>query len=320
MEITSMPGIGSLRAAMDLPPPPSPHRQERLGRAVKRTRAQKKMPTVEQKTAEQLRARVEAEIKKPGERVFLEIFAGSARLSSELRNKEIRAIPLDIHEGFDLLREDINRMIMLLITKDLICGVWMALPCHGLGRARRGKPWKSRPVPSRGWPSPIRSSALPWGLPEEDLSPADRRVLAASNALVRVAIQIWTICREHRVPVAIENPFNSFFWLIPEVEGLVMQPGCAFAVLDFCAYGADWKKATKILFLHWVGVNRLVKRCRHIRQGKYLPCLCGFTLQPHRILSGKNPDTKTWWTNTAEPYPWKLAEALADLAVRTLKP
>lgn len=314
---------------IDMDVPPSlPQRmgrrrvRSRADRVRSRPRKSKAAPPVEMKTGEELRAAIMAVAM--GAAVFLEIFSGSARLSSCMTSVGIAAIGVDILQGYDLLRADIEAVIGELIKGGFIAGIWLATPCQGLGRARRGTPWKKRLAKGtqKGFPAAIRGRGHEWGLPVEELCPRDRQTLAQSNALIRFSLRIIEAAVSAGVPVAMENPAKSYLWTLPEVGAMLEAKGCARVTLDFCGYGTPWQKSTTLLFRGWTGVGSLSKRCRAVRCGKGVPCLCGFSFKPHQHLSGICREEKTWWTSVAEPYPWPLAQAIADVfrAMRGLFP
>ena len=256
-----------------------------------------------------------------GVRVFLEIFSGSKNLTNKMLAVGIPAFGVDILDGFDMLDEDVSNTVFDLLREGLIVGLWLGTPCHGLGRARRGRPWLSRLARGKksGWPAAIRGPNNVWGLPLDELSPLDAKTLQTSNSLARVSIALFRVCVECGVPVAMENPFRSYLWLMPEVEALWKDVEEAILVpLDFCAYGTPWKKTTRILFHGWIGVGDVVRRCRARRTGKGQPTMCQYSMCAHQHLSGINRETKKWWTSVAEPYPEKLVERIAAIFQNTI--
>lgn len=273
-------------------------------------------PVVEVKTGADLRTAVLAfMVTASVTQVFLELFSGSARMTSSFIAGGIASFAVDILQGYDLCRDDLRDTVIAMIGEGILLGVWLATPCHGLGRARRGRPWKQRLARgiTKGWPAPIRGPAHVWGLPDEELCPKDRAILAQSNALVRVSLRIFEACCHAGVPVGMENPARSYLWSLPEVQAVMDLEGSTRVTLDFCGYGESWQKATTMLFNGWTGVESLSRRCHPVRCGKGVPCLCSFRGIPHVILSGICREKKTWWTSIAEPYPWPLTEAIAQV-------
>lgn len=251
-----------------------------------------------------------------GLKVFLEIFSGSDRLTGAMMACGIAAFGVDILQGFDMLDEGVSGTVLALIAEGVIEGLWLGTPCHGLGRARRGRSWLSRQARGikTGWPAAIRSPNHVWGLPVDELSPKDASTLETSNRLVSVSLALFRECRDRGVPVAMENPLRSYLWLLPEVRALWEDVEEATLVtLDFCAYGTPWKKSTRMLFHGWHGVDALARRCRAKRAGKGRPTICQYSACAHQHLTGINRETKTWWTSTAEPYPPSLVERIAAI-------
>lgn len=141
-------------------------------------------------------------------------------------------------------------------------------------------------------------------------------MLAQQNLLARVSLEIIRACLAVRIPVALENPRGSRFWMVPEYISLVAQHGdrCCSFVTDYCQWGTQWRKATRLTCWGWpAAVEALGKRCHPCRQRGRGPSLCSRSQMPHQCISGLNPETKQWRTHTAEPYPLPLVEALAKI-------
>ena len=283
-------------------------------RATKAMASRPPRATKAMKTGQQLRAAVGAACASGGP-VFLEIFSGSGRLTKAMSDRGIPSMGIDINDGYDMLHADVLGEVLALIRQGRALGVWLATPCGGLGRARRGKPWAARVEAGifTGFPAAIRSDKHVWGLPDHELSPKDRVALANSNAGVHVSLKIIEACRAAGVPVAMENPARSFLWIMPEVLSLMEQEDSYHMVCDLCAYGTPWKKATALLFHGWAGVSKLSKTCHAVKIGKGHRPLCGFSAVPHVTLSGIDKQKRSWKTTLAEPYPWPLVEEISGV-------
>ena len=328
MDLPDEPSPDAPRASLARPAVPKKSRaaassSKPLGFPRRSREKRSETAAVEMKTGADLHAAVLA----LGTRVFLELFSGSARVTQSLNDLGIAAFGLDILQGYDLLREDVMATVLDLIRKGVIIGVWLAVPCRGWGRARRGTPWKQRQEKGtkKGFPAAIRSSKSPWGLPADEICPADALVLLSSNALVRAALCIFQLCKEVGVPAAVENPTSSYLWWLPEIrelfemsDGLEQEDLAIRVVLDFCAFGTPWQKSTALLFQGWSGVKALAKRCHPTRSPqKGAPSLCPYAVAPHQHLSGINKEAGTWWTTVAEPYPWPMARHIASVFEQT---
>ena len=75
--------------------------------------------------------------------------------------------------------------------------------------------------------------------------------------------------------------------------------------VEFCAFGARWKKSTRFLGIHLSLDGLMQYRCVGAKRG-----LCRFTGMAHIPLSGQDSQGR-WMTKVAEPYPWKLTKVLA---------
>ena len=93
-------------------------------------------------------------------------------------------------------------------------------------------------------------------------------------------------------------------WWLPEVQLLCQAPHTNLLTLDFCQYGAAWRKRTHFLtgFLDLQDTARLTKVC----SGRPI---CSRTGKPHIQLTGSYKGKR--WTQIAQPYPAALNKALA---------
>ena len=280
------------------------------GGRTARARGKAAVPAVPAKSGGDLRAAVLA----LGTAVFLEVFSGSARLTSAMLAAGVAAFGVDILEGYDVVDPDVRGAVLDLIREGVLVGLWLGTPCQGLGRARRGRSWLDRQARGgrkSGWPAAIRGPNNVWGLPRDELSPKDAVALETSNRLVHASLEIFQACRDASVPVAMENPKASYLWLLPEAEALWKDvDGAARVSFDFCAYGTPWKKSTTLLFHGWQGVHVLERRCHARRTAKGRPSLCQYTMCEHKHLTGIDRESKKWRTSVAQPYPVPLCEAV----------
>ena len=66
-----------------------------------------------------------------------------------------------------------------------------------------------------------------------------------------------------------------------------------------------------MIFWFWPAAVASVGRvCRASRGAKGQPAICSTGRKPHVHLSGVDPETKTFRTKQADPYPHKMVEAL----------
>ena len=93
---------------------------------------------------------------------------------------------------------------------------------------------------------------------------------------------------------------------IPDMKKLAQHPACREFVVDYCQYGAKWRKRTRELSWFSADDSRLHKQCTG-RAG-----ICSATGKPHIVLSGSDPISHRLWTSIAEPYPRRFAKLFAE--------
>lgn len=171
-------------------------------------------------------------MKKRPRHFILEIFAGTARISSALRKVGLPTFPIDIdiYPSHDVLDPECAHSILNWIAGGRVMMVWLGMPCTTFSQARRN---------DGVGPLPLRDELHLWGLP--NLKRHDARKLAEGNQLFNFTMKVLHLCQHHHVPYILENPLTSFAWSMPPLQKFcqLYQPG--FCDLDFCAYGEIWK-------------------------------------------------------------------------------
>ena len=219
--------------------------------------------------------------------VFLELFAGTGGLSASIRKQGYNAIAFDIRHGseFDLRKGHVFDTVRGWLLGQCIAAVWLGTPCSSWSRARHG------PLLSN-W-GPLRSTGFPLGLP--NLTANDQKKVREGNRFMRMSALIIKLCRSLGVPVFCENPSGSLLWEAPHMQAQIRQ-GSRKSVLDFCQYGAPWRKRTTI-YSWGAPVNEDLCFTCSGRKG-----LCSRTGAPHIILTGRNRVSGQLWTRIAEAY------------------
>ena len=235
----------------------------------------------------------------------LEIFAGTARLSSALEKAGERCFPIDIclFPSHNVLSQDVERSIVHFIQQDRIKFIWFGMPCTTFSRARR----------SDGiGPGPLRTNEHIWGLP--GLTPSDQYKLRQGNRMFLFTLRLMKLCDKQRVPFVVENPFSSMAWDVPAMRRFIHDAGCLECNLDFCMYGEKWKKPTKLIY-KFLRLDSLENRCASSNH------ICSRTGRPHVPLTGldKTGNTGKFMAMLAQPYPWSLADALSAEIATTLR-
>ena len=260
--------------------------------------------------------------------IFIDVFAGSAKLSQAMKNCHLQVLPVDSkynrHEPavkclvLDLTRSDNQEILFDLIRSEPVAGVNMGPPCGTSSRARE-KPlpaWQIKAgVPQ---PQPLRDATHVLGF--ENLSEADRARVESANKLYYFCVELAVLCIHHNVPVSIENPKRSWAWdvmaLCASEKKLQDQFGKLVPV-DFqhCMYGGTRDKTTTMKFWPPGYLNQLHLMCD----------------RSHEHASwGAQRSSGQWEFNTKQEaeYPKGLCVRIADLltqlwqcrGARTLQP
>ena len=145
--------------------------------------------------------------------VFLELCAGSASLSAEVKKLGLEGFAFD-HDSnrhqtkckvisMDLSQPHAIDRISAMIHNCVVLGVHMGPPCGTCSKAR-GIPMAD----GSAGPQPLRSESHLLGLP--NLRPHDRARVDAANLLYSQLGRLVEILESHNIPWTIENPTNSF--------------------------------------------------------------------------------------------------------------
>ena len=166
---------------------------------------------------------------------FLEIFSGTARLTSHMRSAGIACLPdVEIGRGqhFNLLRKSTQRCLLQMILEGKIVYLHCGTPCTVFSRARHN----------------IKHLARARQKEAEGISLALFTVLAVRN-MINVGGYF-----------SIENPQSSTLWQFGPIHDLFKLKDVAFIVWHMCEYGASCKKPTGLL-TNIRGLSGLAKRC-----------------------------------------------------------
>ena len=233
---------------------------------------------------------------------FIELFAGSARLSQVLRSRGFRCIAIDIANGphHDLMRRRVRRRIRRLLRSGFCLGVLAGVPCTSFSTARK--------FDGRG-PPPLRTATHVAGRP--GLSARDQEKVRLGNALLDISIDIFELCREMQIPFIWENPFTSFMWKMRRAEAVARWRHVTDVEVHYCGYGTAWKKPTRLRCFMIPAARQMLERlCR----GE----ICRFSKSPHVRLTGTDPHG-VFWTLRACAYPWPLCEKLASALIGAVR-
>ena len=233
-------------------------------------------------------------LRRPG---FLELYAGSARLTQAIQGEILTwGEAWDVEEGehFDLLKAGVVARLMLRIRRREFWFVHMGPPCATFSIAR--------------WPK-LRSKGHMWGLPTR--KPHEVKLARDGSLLCCVAVEVALLCHALKIGFVIENPVRPMMWNFPPMVVLLGRDGVVSVVLDYCQFGENWRKSTRLVS------NReemLVLGCRCCEAFNK----CSATGKARQVLRGTSPSGELW-TKVACPYPERLCEAYAK-AVAPLAP
>lgn len=227
---------------------------------------------------------------------FLEIFSGCGRLHRAVAARGFDSFGIDnsCDPADDVLDPKVEKRIIDLLMSGVILMVWLGMPCTTFSIARRNDGFG---------PGPLRNEAHPMGLPW--IKGRDRAKLLTGNELFFFSMRIICVCLCLRIPVILENPKTSRCWLTPILRQLLEWNLLHITDLDFCQYGERWKKSTR-LAASFIDLRNLGRCCK----GTFLQC--SYSGKRHIHLKGTD-NLGRFMTLVAQPYPFKLCDAVADL-------
>ena len=223
--------------------------------------------------------------------IFAEFFAGMGGLSEAMRFMSGGRISVcatwdGYAGGWNILDEEDYKAATNLCATEIDHGHF-APPCRTLTRARRSDQFGQVPV--------LRSDKYPegWG---------DQQTEQANEMIARMVV-LCLLLHDRGATFSIENPWDSFLWLLKVMQRLVKLKESELVCLHQCAYGASSRKPTGILATScWM---KLVRRLCH-------------EVRPHlhaSVLSGKAWDYVeekwVWRTSLAAEYPCGLCVSWA---------
>eukprot|EP00913_Durusdinium_trenchii_P008689 g8162.t1 len=172
---------------------------------------------------------------------FLEVFSGTARLSTYVASLGIPVLPpVDIElsemvpQAVDVLDLEIWDRIMQLAHVGAIFFVHLGTPCNSFSSARK----------LDGGPPPLRSPQCPMGLP--DLSEANQGILFLGNMFACRSVELAMAVFSTGGDFSIENPLLSLLWATPLLVELARLARCFDVDFDQCVYGAPSVKPTRL--------------------------------------------------------------------------
>ena len=186
---------------------------------------------------------------------FLELFAGTARLTKCFGQAGLKAMAFDKtskrSEGQSVLeydlsnRDEVDSLLRFIeINADLIALIHLAPPCGTASRAR-GKRLHFLKSLNIKEPRPLRDDTFPDGFPW--LQGSDKIRTEVANLLYEHTVLIAQIAMQLQIAVTIENPANSLMWKTsPFVQLFEQFPELKHVIFHNCAHGGVRDKLTSL--------------------------------------------------------------------------
>ena len=185
--------------------------------------------------------------------LFVEVFAGSARLSKTAKDFGFQVLPIDKTAGratqifiaqYDLADPDALQALLELLhnEKHRVVAIHLAPACGTASKAREKKLTK---LAAQGFkiPVPLRSQQKPMGL--DKLSGLDKVRTETANQVYEATAAIIRKCLELDLVCSVENPENSLFWFYPDIEAVMQLAGGHSVSFHNCMHGGSRNKLTK---------------------------------------------------------------------------
>ena len=185
----------------------------------------------------------------------VEICCGAAGVTAELAQVGFDAVGVDYHKN---KHKPIGKIIKIDLTlKSGVELLWKLLADPRLAYVHMGPPCgtaaRSRDIPLPFYlkgkypePKPLRSAEFPRGFEDGRLSARDAIRVAEANRIYDLCVQVAIECTRRGIPWTIENPKNSWFWVIAEVAGLLGLPGVGDVLFSACMHGSRRDKKGRL--------------------------------------------------------------------------
>ena len=185
--------------------------------------------------------------------LFVEVFAGTARLSKHAREAGFRVLPVDKTTArssqiyiaqYDLTDPDQFEALMQVLEseKHRTAAVHLAPACGTASRAREKKLTKWA---RKGFkvPVPLRSAQKPMGV--DNLTGLDKLRTELANQVYEATALLVSFCVKEGILCSVENPENSLFWLYPDIAKILKTFGGVSTIFSNCMHGGKRNKRTK---------------------------------------------------------------------------
>ena len=234
---------------------------------------------------------------------FVEIYSGTARLTSVLLELGVKCLPpIDVvtcgmvPSPFDVVDADNWDFILQVAALGGISFIHFGTPCNTFSAARK----------EDGGPPPLRSALAPEGL--ETLSGDNAALVFLGNLFLYRTVELALVVYRLGGNFSIENPLFSLMWEVPCYKDLALRAHIFEVDFDQCMWGAPSMKPTRLACSHEM-LSILRVRCDGCH--------------PHIKLKGQVWSTqfKRWVfrTKLAQEYPWQMCQAMAHSVVEIME-
>ena len=205
------------------------------------------------------------------------------------------AVDTCISPSHNVLLPKVEQKIHHWIRRGRVLLLWLGMPRTTFSRTR-----KHNTVGH----CPLRSSQELLGV--SGLGRRDRGKVEKDNQVFAFVMRILHTCTEFGVPYVVEHPLTSLLWEMPPLQRFCISHSPHFVDLDYCAYGENWRKPTKLMY-QGLDLQSLGRRCSGHQH------LCSFSKRRRVPLQGVN-EHGVVWTPFAQPCPWSFCAAVGTLA------
>ena len=200
--------------------------------------------------------------------IFVEICAGSARLTRAARDAGFKGIAVDHTDrrscGIDICifeledQSQVDDLCQFLEAEaDNIAAVWIAPSCGTASKARERRLPQLKKL-GIAVPIPLRSHEQPDQI--DGLANTDKVKVEKANMLYSAVEQITRTTCKAKIFTGIENPANSHYWGTTPMQNIMEEFGRKFVTFHNCSHGGSRDKLTSI----WVNddwLDALEARC-----------------------------------------------------------
>ena len=214
------------------------------------------------------------------QRGYLDLFSGArgvAKVVSATADTWCLCIDISQDPELDLLDSQLREKLEFLIKGGVFFAVGCAPVCGSFSVAVT---------------PPVRDGSHPGGKP--GLTANMEAKVRIGNSLSAWIAHLAALCLELQFVFWVENPQRSWLWRQSEWVLLRDDQRLGFWESTFCAFGAPWKKATRVL------TNCFLRHQRNTCPG----------CPRHFALRGYSIEFKRPWTKVAEAYPKRFSKYL----------